>query len=97
MYILQAGPDVDLALVGTLSQDSILDASQGEDWAYRYCTEFRRSVVIEGDEEQGIADTVYALSNAGIVAAPVDDPDVPTASVKYTGVDVCAGENYYYW
>ncbi len=97
MYVLQAGPDVALGLVGTLSQESILDSSQGDDWSYQYCTEFRRSVVIEGDEEEGIADTVYALSNAGIVAAPVDDPDVLTASVKYLGVDVCAGANNYYW
>jgi uncharacterized secreted protein with C-terminal beta-propeller domain len=97
MFVIQAGPDVALDLIGTLSQASILDASQGEDWNYRYCTEFRRSVVIEGDADSGVEDTVFALSNAGIVAAPVGDPGSITASVKYNGVDVCAGENYYYW
>lgn len=97
MYVLRAGPDVELGLIGTLSQQDLLDETQMEDWSYRYCTEFQRSVVIEGNEEAGIVDTVYALSNAGIVAAPVDQPGAVTASVKYNGIDVCQGNNYYYW
>lgn len=97
MYVIQAGPEVELGLIGTLSQDGLIDEAQMEDWSYRYCTEFKRSVVIEGDEGAGIADTVYALSNAGIVAAPVDAPESVTASVQYTGIDVCGGENYYYY
>jgi hypothetical protein len=97
MYVIRAGVDVDLSIIGTLSQDSILDQTQEQDLSYRYCTEFRRSVVIEGDEEAGEQDTVFALSNAGIVAAPVDAPESISASLSYQGIDHCAGSDYYYW
>ena len=92
LFVIRAGVDETLGLLGTISQSEI-----SENGDNKYCTDFKRSVVIEGDEELGEVDTVFGLSNAGIVAAPVETPDQVSMSLAYTGVDPCAGRYGYYY
>ena len=91
MYVVSAGVGVELGLKGTLSREGLLSSgwASGDDYA-RYCTDFQRSVVIEGDESQGAVDTIYGLSNAGIVAAPVGDLSDLSVEMAYSGIDPCA-------
>ena len=83
MLLIHAAPGDELELKGTVDQDEVL-YSAGED-AY-YCTNFRRSVVIE--------DIAYAISNAGITVTDLDGEKL--SYVAFDGVDPCASD-YYYW
>ena len=85
LLLIQAEVDQELAELGRINQDSLVSDDEGESW----CMGFRRSVVIEN--------YAYAISNAGISIANLDDEE-PTSvhQVPFTGVDACAGE-YYYW
>jgi len=87
MHVIHVAPGEDLEEIGTISQSDILVE---DDWSYRYCTEFKRSVVFS-DEEAG--DFVYAVSAAGVVVAEVDDPSTLVSSVPFVGVDPCADSN----
>ncbi len=90
LYIISASPDAELETVGVVDQEDLTAQvpSDYDEWSWRYCTEFRRSVVIE--------DVAYAISNAGITSVDLDEPDQVYSSVPFTGVDVCAG-SYYWW
>lgn len=85
LLLIEAEVDQDLAELGRINQDELLESIEGDQW----CAGFRRSVVIEN--------YAYAISNAGISIANLDD-ETPGSihKVPFTGVDVCAGE-YYYW
>ena len=90
LYFIDVDPDAELTLRGTVGQDALTAQvpSEYDEWAWSYCTDFRRSVVIE--------DIAYGISNAGITAVAMDNPEDVIASVPFTGVDVCAG-TYYWW
>ena len=90
MYVISAGVDVELGIKGTLSREGLLASGWESDGRTPYCTDFQRSVVIEGDESQGGQDTIYGLSNAGIVAASVSDLSSLTVELPYDGIDPCA-------
>ncbi len=49
-----------------------------------WCGGVRRSVVME--------DIVWAVSSAGLTAAPVATPGEPVGSVRFENIDPCAGE-----
>lgn len=90
LYVIHAAPDDELETVGIVDQDALTHnvPSNYDEWSWRYCTDFRRSVIIE--------DKAYAISNAGITAIDLDEPDQVLSSVAFSGVDVCAG-TYYWW
>ena len=76
LLLIQAEVDQELAELGRINQDSLVSDDEGESW----CMGFRRSVVIEN--------YAYAISNAGISIANLDDEE-PTSvhQVPFTGVD----------
>ena len=84
MYVLGADR-TGLSQKGAINQSSLLQSENlVEDyWSYSYCSDFRRSVVIE--------DTVFAISNAGISAAAVDTPETALNSMTFSGIDPCGG------
>ncbi|MFT5586858.1 MAG: putative secreted protein with C-terminal beta-propeller domain [Cognaticolwellia sp.] len=85
LLLIQAESDQELAELGRINQDSLVDAMEQDTW----CSGFRRSVVIEN--------YAYAISNAGISIANLDDEQPESMNqVAFTGVDACAGE-YFYW
>lgn len=86
LFVIRAGVGETLEVIGSIGQSAINGANSDT-----YCTDFRRSVVIEGDESLGEVNTVFGLSNAGLVAAPVDFPEEILSSVQYVGVNACAG------
>ena len=93
LFVLRAGVGEELGVLGSVGQ-SVIDGDSSE----YYCTDFKRSVVIEGDPEMGEVDTVFGLTNAGLFAAPVDSPEEVTVTLEYPGIDPCAGRSgYYYW
>ena len=93
LFVIRAGVGEELGVLGSVGQ-TVIDTDSSE----FYCTDFKRSVVIEGDPEAGGVDTVFGLSNAGLFAAPVDNPEDITVALKYPGIDPCAGRSgYYYW
>ncbi len=84
MYVLGADR-TGLSQKGAINQSSLLqNENTVEDyWSYSYCSDFRRSVVIE--------DTVFAISNAGISAAKVEDPETALNSMPFADLDPCGG------
>jgi uncharacterized secreted protein with C-terminal beta-propeller domain len=90
LYLIDVDADADLSLSGIVDQDALTGSVPGDmdEWSWRYCTDFRRSVIIE--------DIAYGISNAGITAVSLDEPEATVASVPFVGIDVCAG-NYGYW
>ena len=83
LLLIQAEIDQELAELGRINQDSLLTGTEENTW----CSGFRRSVVIEN--------YAYAISNAGISFANLDDEQpVSIGQVAFTGVDVCASDSY---
>ena len=84
MYVLGADKS-GLSQKGSISHSSMLkDEDSVEDyWAYSYCSDFRRSVIIE--------DIVFAVSNVGISAATIDAPETALNSVVFANIDPCGG------
>ena len=93
LFVLRAGVGEELAVLGSVGQ-SVIHGTSGDE----YCTDFKRSVVIEGDAEKDEVDTVFGLSNAGFFAAPVEAPEDIIVALEYPGIDPCSGRySSYYW
>lgn len=86
MSVVHVVPGEPLSEVGRLSQDPVLAATGSEEGDAAWCAEFRRSVIID--------DVLYAVSNAGLTVAPVQDPESPVGGVPFTGLDVCAASGW---
>jgi uncharacterized secreted protein with C-terminal beta-propeller domain len=64
------------------SRGRIAPNFSGDSW----CTNVRRSVIIN--------ETVWAVSDAGLVAADVYDPTDIQATISYAGIDPCASDEW---
>ncbi|MCP4917090.1 MAG: hypothetical protein GY913_09210 [Proteobacteria bacterium] len=83
MFLIHAAPGDELALKGSIDQDEVLYSAGSDN---DYCTNFRRSVVIE--------EVAYGISNAGITVTDLDGEKL--SYVAFDNVEHCANE-YYYW
>lgn len=81
LEVIHATTDT-LESIGRVSQAGVIDATGLDAW----CVPVRRSVVMDDD--------IWAVSEAGLSAAAILDPETIKASVPFVGTDPCSDEYY---
>jgi uncharacterized secreted protein with C-terminal beta-propeller domain len=89
MFVIEAIPGEELIERGSITQAEVAAETDVDVDTLSWCASFRRSVIIEN--------VGYAISNAGITMMDVDEPDDSLGHITFSGVDVCGGQDYYYY